>query len=49
MTLAENLDPVSGAYDAADGGHLYVLDNDPDAVVEINPAFARGLRRHFAL
>ena len=38
MTLAENLDPVSGAYDAADGGHLYVLDNDPDAVVEINPA-----------
>ena len=37
LVLAENLDPIALAYDAADGGHLYVYRSvDADEIIEVN-------------
>ena len=36
LILSSNLDPVSLAYTSSDGGHLYVLDGNPNEVVAID-------------
>ena len=37
LELTANIDPVAVVYDPGDGGHLYVLDGNPNEVVEIDP------------
>ena len=36
LQLQQNIDPVSLLYDPAGGGHLYLLDSSPSAILEID-------------